>query len=282
MAMRVRRLPWVLTVALLGACALSASAGAMGRASERIVVVGDFGTGGEAQLGLGEAVRSFAARRAPSTLLTLGDNDYTRGAAFAENWSASFGWLAGAGLTVAGTLGNHDVEAGDGSYQFAALNMPARFYRRSIGRAELFVLDSTRIDFRQTRWLRRALRRSTAPWKIVAMHHPAHTCGGHTSEAEIQRRWVLLFEEHGVELVLAGHDHNYQRFAAHHGVHYVLHGTGSPPSAYDIRACDPGAPELVRARHTQGFLSIFVGKKRLVVKAVNLRGKEVDELVIRR
>lgn len=269
-------------LALLLAIVLGTVPAPAGGAPVRMVAIGDYGTGGASQLALGAAVETFVGTRPTSMLLTLGDNDYTRGERFDENWSESFGWISGAGIPVAGALGNHDVEETDGSHVFAALNMPGPYYRRSVGRVDVFVLDSNDVSSKQTRWLRRALRRSDAPWKIATMHHPAHSCGGHASELAVQRHWSPLFERHGVQLVLAGHDHTYQRFAPKNGVHHVVHGGGGGRQVHEIRACDDGAPALLKGRKTLGFLSLLAGKKRLVVKAINFRGKQIDRLVIRR
>ena len=248
----------------------------------RLVAFGDFGTGGPSQVALGEAIERFVERRPTLMLLTLGDNGYTRGRSFEENWSASFGWVARGSVPISGALGNHDVEATDGSHVFAALGMPGRYYLRSVGRVDIFVLDSKDVGPRQTRWMRRALGRSDARWKIATMHHPAHTCGGHTSEVAVQEHWAPLFERHHVQLVLAGHDHNYQRFAPKNGVHYIVHGGGGGRQVHEFRACADDAPALERAKKTLGFLSVTAGKKRLVVKSVNLRGRQIDKLVIGR
>ncbi len=49
-------------------------------------------------------------------------------------------------------------------------------------------------------------------WIIVAMHYPAYSaCTNHGSTAWVQKYWVPLFEKHNVDLVFAGHDHNYER-----------------------------------------------------------------------
>ena len=45
------------------------------------------------------------------------------------------------------------------------------------------------------------------------MHHPAYSCGGYLGDARVRNRLVPVFEQREVDLVLAGHDHNYQRFA---------------------------------------------------------------------
>ena len=161
--------------------------------------------------------------------MTLGDNDYTRGRSFRANWVSSFGWLGSAGVDVAGTLGNHDVEFGRGRYEFALLRMPGPYYVRRVNEVELIVLDSTAITAAQTRWLERTLARRSGFRRIVAFHHPPYTCGGHLGSATVRKAWVPLFERYGVRLVLNGHDHNYQRFERN-GVTYVVHGGGGAES----------------------------------------------------
>jgi hypothetical protein len=245
------------------------------------LAVGDFGVGGARQRATGEAMRAFEATHPAELLVTLGDNDYTRSAArFAAEWRASFGWLPAAGVDVAGALGNHDVELAGGRYEFALLGMPAPYYVRRLEDVDVFVLDSTRINDAQTRWLGRVLATSRAPWKIAVLHHPPYTCGGYLGNAAVGRRWRPLFERHGVRLVLSGHDHNYQRFAARRGVTYVVHGGGAG-RLYALRRCPASYPRRVAARSAHGFLYADVAADRLVLSAVALNGAVIDRVTIR-
>jgi hypothetical protein len=50
-----------------------------------------------------------------------------------------------------------------------------------------------------------------AAWTVVLMHRPAYSAGPHGGLAVLRERFVPIFEEHGVDLVVAGHEHNYQR-----------------------------------------------------------------------
>lgn len=246
-----------------------------------LLAVGDFGVGGTRQQALGTALRRFEARNPADTLVTLGDNDYTSSPVrFRANWAAAFGWLEGAGVSVAGTLGNHDVEVDRGRYQFQTLGMPGPFYRRRVGDVELFLLDSNAPTWSQTRWLHRALAGSTAHWKIAVFHHPAFSCGAYRGHAMVGRRWVRLFERFRVRLVLSGHDHNYQRFRAWRGVTYVVHGGGSG-YFYRLGACPRGYPRRVRARHEQGFLYVVARPDRLDGYAVNIAGRRTDSFTLR-
>ncbi len=245
------------------------------RAATGILAIGDFGVGGERERQVGGALRAYEEAHPAELLLTLGDNDYTRGRAFEASWQASFGWLAEAGVDVAGTLGNHD-----GRYELGTLQMPGTYYTRRAGDVQIFVLNSNAIGSRQTRWLRGALAASTAPWKIAVLHHPPYTCGGHLGGIGVRRAWRPVFERYHVRLVLSGHDHNYQRFAPVRGVTYVVHGGGGA-GLYALKACPRGYPRRIAGRVAHGFLYLEASPEVLVVRAVSLDGATVDGFTLR-
>jgi Calcineurin-like phosphoesterase len=257
-----------------------ALAGSSSAAPTRVgfLAAGDYGVGGSPQLSLGLRMKSYESRNPANMLVTLGDNDYTESPArFRENWRRSFGWTRRAGLRVAGTLGNHDYEVGRGRYQFKLLGMPGPYYTRRLGDAQLFLLDSNLMSDRQTAWLEQQLAESTATWKIAAFHHPPYACGGHSGNELVARHWIPLFESYGVQLVLSGHEHNYQRFATRNGVTYVVHGGGGA-GLYRPRACPSSYPRRIRARYEYGFLAVSIGPDDLQVAAVDLRGHRTDRL----
>ena len=261
----------VLRLCLLACLVLAPPAGA----GTGVIAIGDFGVGGERQRQVGAAVRAFEEANPSALLVTLGDNDYTRGRSFATSWRASFGWLPAAGVRVAGALGNHDVELRRGRYQFRLLGMPGPYYVRRLDDVEVIVLDSTAVTTAQTAWLERTLARRSGLPRIVVFHHPAFTCGGYLGDARVRRRWTPLFERYGVRLVLAGHDHNYQRFASFRGVTYVVHGGGGA-RLYKLRPCPASYPRRTGARVGFGFLHVQVEAGGFVVRAVDLNGKTID------
>jgi 3',5'-cyclic AMP phosphodiesterase CpdA len=245
-----------------------------------IIAVGDFGVGGETQRNLGAAIRRFEGRNPSDYLVALGDNDYSEDPeTFQANWSQSFGWTHAAGVRVAGVLGNHDVRVDGGRYEFGALEMPGRYYRRGVGPLELYLLDSNDVDAGQTAWLRGRLARSRARWRIAVLHHPPFTCGAYMSHPEVVASWVPLFERYRVQLVLSGHDHNYQRFAPRRGVRYVVHGGGSR-NPYPLKGCPSGYPRRIRARHEHGFLHFVIKRNRIDGYAVTQSGRRSDHFVI--
>ena len=248
------------------------------RGATSILAIGDFGVGGTRQRAVGAAVRAYEERNPSQLLVTLGDNDYTRGRSFASSWNASFGWLAAAEVGVAGALGNHDVQVRRGRYEFGLLKMPAPYYLRRVGEVELIVLDSTAISAAQTAWLRRTLATRTGFRRIVVLHHPPYTCGGHLGTAAVQRAWVPLFRSSGVRLVLSGHDHNYQRFERD-GVTYVVNGGGGG-GLYRLRPCPSSYPRRTAARAGHGFVHVSVDAGGFLVRIVALDGSIIDRFEV--
>ena len=242
----------------------------------RLIAIGDFGVGGTSERSFGAAVRRFEASNPADALVSLGDSDYSGSpTTFHQNWRASFGWLAHARVDVAGVLGNHDVRVERGRYEYDELHMPNRYYRRVVGPVEVYLLDSNAIDPAQTAWLRRSLSRSTARWRIAVHHHPAFTCGSYFSNPDVVAQWVPLFERYRVQLVLSGHDHNYQRFAARRGVRYIIHGGGGTRQ-YDLADCPAGYPRRLAARQEQGFLYLVIRGARVDGFAVDSAGRRTD------
>jgi 3',5'-cyclic AMP phosphodiesterase CpdA len=267
-------------VTMTAAITIAFASTGSGTAATRILAVGDFGVGGRTERATGSAMKSWESGHPANLLLTLGDNDYTESPAkFRSNWSDAFGWLGGAGVWVRGTLGNHDVRVQEGMYEFSTLRMPAKYYERHLRDLDLFVLNSNSVGATQTRWLKRHLASSTAAWKIVAFHHPAYSCGGYLSNPAVVASWVPLLRRYGVDLVLSGHDHNYQRFAPSDGVTYIVHGGGGQ-ELYSLRACPSGYPTRAFARKAHGFLDVVVGPSALTVRAVNLSGHVVDRTTL--
>ena len=84
----------------------------------------------------------------------------------------------------------------------------------------------------QIRLLNRLLSQERAPWTVVVLHRPIYSQGHHgTDDRGVNDDLVPVLERHGVDMVFAGHDHNYERFCpilrdacADDGVTYVVTG----------------------------------------------------------
>jgi len=271
----LRRFPLLLCLAfvLAGSSAAQTQVG--------FLAVGDYGVGGSREVAVGLAMKRFEARRPAGWLVTLGDNDYGESPArFRSSWQQAFGWARRSGLRVGGVLGNHDYLVGRGSYELRTLGMPGRYYTRRLGDGvQLFFLDSNRITAGETAWLERQLSESTATWKIALFHHPPYSCGEHAGNTGVVRSWVPLFERHGVQLVLSGHDHDYQRFQPRNGVTYVVDGGGGA-SLYRLHRCPRSYPPSARRFSDYGFLYVSATDQKLDVSAVDLRGHVRDRFAL--
>jgi hypothetical protein len=250
-------------------------------ASFEFVVIGDFGAGGSDMAAVSEDVRSWVERLHADALVTTGDNIYQDGSPseFDEAWHEPYGWVRDSGVDVLASLGNHDVRTSAGTLVMDLFDMPDRWYVTSIGDADIFVLDANRPrDDEQLAWMKDALARSDAVWKIAVFHQPAYSCSKHDGEDDVIAGWVPIFEQEDVDLVLNGHDHNYQRFEEREGVTYVVTGGGGNPDLYALDRCPPGYPERVAGNdELHHFLVVQGSAARLRVRAIGVDGTLIDD-----
>lgn len=129
--------------------------------------------------------------------------------------------------------GNHDMsEEGWFSRYFRAKGGKI-FGTFSYAGGRFIILDTNRAITREDEqydFLVNALKRgSKRSPLIVLLHEPPFSGGKHGSRQDIIDLWVPLFEQYGVDLVIGGHDHNYQRIGPKNGVHYLVTGGGGAP-----------------------------------------------------
>jgi 3',5'-cyclic AMP phosphodiesterase CpdA len=91
-----------------------------------------------------------------------------------------------------------------------------------------FSLDSNYMDKEQLDWLDRELKASGSEWKIVFFHHPIYSSGeAHGSNVELRKVLEPVMIQNGVDVVLAGHEHFYERIKPQGGIHYFIVGSSS-------------------------------------------------------
>ena len=252
------------------------SVASLPRQSARFAVLGDVGTGDANEQAIADLVAATEGADPYDALVLLGDNVYPAGdpARLDDTVFDPFSAVLDDGTVVLAVLGNHDVLGGHANGQVEALGMPGRWYSTVVGPATFIGLDSNLVQSQaQTDWLESTLADADTPWVIVAMHHPAYSVGVHGSTEEIQKRWVPLFEQYGVDLVLAGHDHDYQRTMPINGVTYVVSGGGSgarPTGDADFIAL------AVSVRH---FVDLDIWEDRIELTAISQDGP-FDHLTI--
>jgi 3',5'-cyclic AMP phosphodiesterase CpdA len=244
-----------------------------------LAVAGDVGDSGRRLDTTGATMARVDAMQPYDDLLLLGDNVYWTGdpANLPDTVFGPFGALLGRGVGLLAILGNHDVLDGHGDAQMAAMGMPGRYWSKTVDDLLLIGLDSNNLDPEQVQWLERTLAGSDATWKLVALHHPPYSAGYQGSSTEVRALLEPIFIEHGVQLVLSGHDHDYQRSTVIDGVTYIVTGGGSGTRR---TGRDPFTAQSFAWLH---FVDIGVYPDRMVVRAIGSDSKanEVgDEVVI--
>ena len=190
-------------------------------------------------------LRADSVAKVEDVVFTLGDNAYTSGSTgqwndcFTPSWGDPKKRLM---KTMKPAPGNHEYYTAnaDPYYKYfgkTAGSVGKGFYSYDIGEWHAVVLNTEIVvnaDFdlnarkEQMDWLEADLKGSTKECTVAYWHHPRFSSGSHGSDVKLVPIWQMLYD-HGVDLVLTGHDHHYERFAAMNaaGVVDTLHGIPS-------------------------------------------------------
>lgn len=259
--------PALILLALAAGLALPGSALALGPLQATVAAAGDIVCDPDVPAPAGECqqaqTRALVDAAGADRVLALGDLQYSAGSLddFQTGYDLTWGALRDRTLP---TPGNHEyLTAGAAGYYdyWGARAGPERrgWYATTIGDWQVLSLNSNCTeaggcgrDSAQGRWLAAELAASTAPCQLAFWHHPRFSSGAHGDTAAVQPLWELL-QERGVELVLSGHDHGYERFAplladgtpSADGIVSHVVGTGGI-NLRDFAAARPGSEARVR------------------------------------
>ncbi len=235
------------------------------------VVLGDCGTGYTEQLNVKSAVVGNYGQHYNGVIL-LGDNAYQSG--FDSEYQSNF--FNGKyneifeNTVIWPTPGNHDYNnhipfSPDPAY-FDIFNCPTngeagglpsgteKYYSFNHGNIHFISLDSydepRSASAAMATWLSNDLAQNQLPWVIAFWHHPPYTKGSHDSDndnfldgelVEIREEIIPILEQHGVDLIMNGHSHSYERsmfIDSHYGnsdsfstAHIKDNGSGDFPAA---------------------------------------------------
>ncbi len=229
----------------------------------RLWVIGDSGSGNNNARGVRDGYAAFAGATHTDLWLMLGDNAYPNGtdsqyqtAVFQNMYETMLRRTA-----LWSTFGNHDAHSANSATQtgvyFDVFTLPTSGQAGGIpsGTEAYYSFDWANIHFvcldsagpaigpnhPMVPWLQADLASTTQDWIIAFWHHPPYTKGTHDSDTEtrlITMRTVFMpiLESFGVDLVLTGHSHVYERsmlIDSHYG----------PSSTFDINtmALDSGS-----------------------------------------
>jgi len=203
----------------------------------RIWVLGDSGTANASAQAVRNAYLTFTGTVHTNFWLMLGDNAYENGTD-SEYQAAVFDMYPTIlrQSVLWPTIGNHDTAQSSnppaGLPYFAMFTLPAnaeaggmasgteKYYSFDYANIHFICLDSMTSDRSSTgamaNWLRADLASTTRQWTIAFWHHPPYTKGSHDSDTEqnlveMRQTFLPILEDGGVDLVLAGHSHSYER-----------------------------------------------------------------------
>ena len=230
------------------------------------------------------------------TVLTLGDNAYPEGTAedFAECYDPSWGQFK---ERTRPSPGNHEyhTEGASGYFDYfgeAAGDPDEGYYSYDLGAWHIVALNSNcgEGEIRcgpgsaQVRWLEEDLANNDEEaCTLTYFHHPLFTSGEYRpGEERMERLWEILYDA-GVDVVLNGHDHNYQRFAPQDpqgradpedGIREFVVGSGGR-SNYQIS--HPIANTEVYNDDTYGVLELTLHPKRYEWEFVPVEGESFTD-----
>jgi 3',5'-cyclic AMP phosphodiesterase CpdA len=243
----------------------------------RVAVAGDVGYANDREKRTATAMAQAGEGDPYDVLLLLGDNVYPSGepSRLPETVFGPFQAVLDAGAKLLAILGNHDIRDEHANAQVAALGMPGRWYAERVGDVTFIALDSNDpMNPDQRAWLEQALAATRTTWKVVALHHPPYSAGYQGSSIDARQQFSPLFERYGVQLVLSGHEHDYQRSVPINGVTYVVSG-----GAADTRRT--GREEFTaKAVSWHHFVDLNVFADHMLLRAVNQSGRVFDEIRI--
>ena len=156
----------------------------------------------------------------PGIVFTTGDNAYPNGTAsnFLDCYEPSWGRHKARTYPSAG---NHDyrTKGAEGYYDYfgsVAGDPDKGYYSYDLGTWHIIVLNSNipvEVGSPQEEWLRADLASHPVACTLAYWHHPRFSSGNHHgSNTEVQGFWQDLYD-YGADVVLGGHEHNYERFA---------------------------------------------------------------------
>lgn len=199
----------------------------------RFVSLADTGTGTKSQYAVAKAMARYHSQNKFNLAILAGDNIYNNGEIEKINavFERPYQPLLKQNVKFHACLGNHDIRTdnGDPQVSYPGFNMAGRYYTFRRDPVQFFALDTNHnADWKnQLIWLDQELSRSDAAWKIVFGHHQIYSSGNYGLNQPLIKVLTPIFEKHGVQLYINGHDHNYERTRTINGTTYLICGAGA-------------------------------------------------------
>jgi len=270
-----------------------------GKGRFSFLAFGDSGAGSPEQQSL---VQAMAAELDVSMAIHVGDLAYPDGT-FADFELGHFGPNAPLmrRLPLFATPGNHEYNTNFAAPYLAGVVVPdsgvpgpgqGRYYSFDWSNAHFVSLDSSLLPTasapQMLDWLDADLAATEQRWRIVFLHHPPYPTGFHLGDpvcVAVRQLVVPIVERRGVQLLLSGHGHGYERS-------YPLAGDApadypSTSTVYVITGGGGGALESVGSSsqcalsvEAFNYLRVDVEREYLRLRAIGLDGEEIDDVTL--
>jgi 3',5'-cyclic AMP phosphodiesterase CpdA len=247
--------------------------------SLHFAIIGDSGTGDRNEYEIARKMVAFRAKFPYAMVLMMGDNLY--GGESPQDFKAKFEEpykdLLAAGVKFYATLGNHD-DPKQRFYKPFNMNGQRYYTFKANDRVRFFVLDSNYMDPEQLNWLAKELKGSNSPWKICFFHHPLYSSGKqHGSDVDLRRFLEPLFLEYGVKVVLAGHEHFYERLKPQKGIYYFISGGSAKLRRDNIARTNLTAKGFDQDNH---FMLMEIDGDTLYYQTISRPGATIDTGIV--
>jgi hypothetical protein len=246
----------------------------------KFAVIGDSGTGDSNQYRLAKVFTDIHQRFPYEFVLMMGDNMYGGESErdFQRKFVIPYKPILDKGIKFYASLGNHD-STNQKMYKPFNMNGERYYTFKPKDGIRFFALDSNYMDRTQLQWLEKELAASGSDWKIMFFHHPIYSSGGrHGSDTALRDQLEPLFLKYGVDVVMAGHEHFYERLKPQKGIHYFISG-----GAGKVRRGDVGG-EFTEKAFDQGFhfMLLEIDGDQLHFQVISDQAKTVDSGIITR
>jgi hypothetical protein len=203
----------------------------------------------------------------PGTVFTTGDNAYIEGSYSEYIHCYEPTWGRHKSRTKP-SPGNHEYNTSGAAGYFQYFNNIPSYYAYNLGSWRIYALNSeidVSVSSPQVTWLVEDLAANPSQCVIAYWHTPRWSSGSKNgSQPNLQTLWQILHDA-GAELVINGHEHNYERFAemdgsgaeVSQGLREIVVGTGGA-GLYDF-GTPPLAASQVRDNTTYGVLKLTLG-----------------------
>jgi len=247
--------------------------------SLHFAVIGDSGTGDKNEYEIARQMVAFRAKFPYAMVLMLGDNLYGGESPqdFKEKFEEPYKDLLADGVKFYASLGNHD-DPKQRFYKPFNMNGQRYYTFKANDRVRFFVLDSNYMDPEQLNWLAKELKGSNSPWKICFFHHPLYSSGKqHGSDVDLRRFLEPLFLEYGVKVVLAGHEHFYERLKPQKGIYYFISGGSAKLRRDNIARTNLTAKGFDQDNH---FMLMEIDGDTLHYQTISRPGATIDTGIV--